>query len=65
MTILSMFGESETPSEAEQVFINDIVETCPLAVFQTLNKQLNKQFLCLIVGAIDQGKEENIKKYGG
>lgn len=48
-----MFGPSRELSETEQVVLDLLVDYAPVAVFQALNKKLNKQNVMISVTILE------------
>jgi hypothetical protein len=49
-----IFGTIRDPEPDEKSKIEMLVETCPIAVFQVLNKRLNARGFCIYVTVIDE-----------
>jgi hypothetical protein len=49
-----IFGVIRDPDQDEKSQIEMLVETCPIAVFQFLNKHLNDRGYCIYITVIDE-----------
>jgi ferredoxin-like protein FixX len=50
-----IFGKVRDPDKLEKHQMNLLIETCPVAVFQELNKRLNSMGYCIFISLV--GKE--------
>lgn len=50
-----IYGKIRDPEPEEMEQIKMLVEDCPIAVFQTLNKRMNKRGFCIYITVIDEG----------
>ena len=51
-----MFGETRNPTDDERNAIAVSVEETPVAVFQELNKSLNKKGLCILFDTLPESQ---------
>ena len=49
-----IFGYTRDPDFDEKSEIEMLVETCPVALFQALNKKLNTKGYCLSIALFDE-----------
>jgi len=51
---MSLIEDKTALSSYSQETLNDLVERSTLTVFQTLNKKLNEEGLCILIQALEE-----------